>query len=164
MSSFRTLGRRASFWVAAAVVADRTRSPCRTSVGTSLTRSRGGRVCACRPSRNGKWPRRYQDIASGSITCGRTPIAPTSSGSVRCSSGRPPRTTPIPASARGQGPSASTTASSWEPAGPARQLLPHSRWPRAFHLSQLLPTGCALGLQWRAARTRRPAVTIVRHR
>jgi adenine deaminase len=40
---------------------------------------------------------------------------------------------------------------------------PHSRWPRAFHLLQLLPTGCALGLQWRAARTRRPAVTIERH-
>jgi hypothetical protein len=51
-----------------------------------------------------------------------------------------------------------------EQAGPERQFLPHSRWPCAFHLSQLLPTGCALGLQWRAARTRRRAVTIARHR
>ena len=78
--------------VAAAVVADRTRSPCRTSVGTRLTRSRGGRVRACRPSRKGKWPRRYRDIAPGSTTCCRTPIAPTSSGSVGCDSGRPLRT------------------------------------------------------------------------
>lgn len=55
--------------VAAAVVADRTRSPCRTSVGTRLPRSCGGRVRACRPSRNGKWPRRYRDVAPGSTTC-----------------------------------------------------------------------------------------------